>query len=346
MRIACRLKDRTTEVRTADLQEIDYQADEILYVTDENLDPLLPDSMMPRCVLPAGERYKNLESIERIVTRALELGISRDGRLVGIGGGVICDMTAFAASVYMRGIAVDLIPSTLLSMVDASLGGKTGVDFHGVKNIIGTFYPAQVVTICPRLLSTLSGELYLDGLAEVIKHGLLAGGELHELLSENRQAILERKDESLLERVIMLSIAVKKEVVEADPEERLDLRATLNLGHTFAHALETLSGLQTWSHGRAVAWGIVKALQAGIEMGITDSSYAQEVIGLLAAYGYDTTFRIAPGELEEYMRLISHDKKKRGGKVRFILQEGLGKTILSPLEEDVMRKVLSSSRIS
>lgn len=346
MELACRLKERTTEVRTASIEAISYPPGEILFVTDENLDPLLPSSLSPRCVLPSGERFKNLESIERIIARALELGIGRDGRFVGIGGGVICDMTAFAASVYMRGISVDLVPSTLLSMVDASLGGKTGVDFSGVKNIVGSFYPAQTVMICPRLLSTLSQELFLDGLAEVIKHGLLSGGELYELLTTGKQQILERTDERLLQRLIMLSIGVKKEVVEADPEERLDLRATLNLGHTFAHALETISGLQSWSHGRAVAWGIVKALQAGMELGITDRGYSMEVVGLLSSYGYDTTYTVGQEMLEECMRVISHDKKKRGGKVRFILQEGLGKTILSPLDEKIVRRVLSSSRIS
>ncbi len=345
MECSCTLNGYTTVVRSSSLAEIVTDDEHRIFITDENVAHLLPSSATDAIlVLPAGEAHKRWESIERIITFALDHGLGRDSVFIGIGGGVICDMAAFAASIYMRGVEVELVPTTLLSMVDASVGGKTGADFTKVKNIIGTFHPARTVHICTDTLFALSDAEYLNGLAEVIKHGLLEGGELLSIVSEHIDALKGRRDREMMERMIFDSILVKKHFIEADPKEQLGQRAKLNLGHTFGHALETISGLSTWSHGAAVAWGVVRAAEAAEIMGFNDHAYVAFVTALYRDYGFDIDYRIAEGELDEYLRVVSHDKKKRSGTVQFILQRGVGDTFLTPVPQETIAQVVSTSR--
>ncbi len=344
MNIVCTIGQQQTTVMTTALEHVILEDAQRLYVTDEHVAPLLSRKPEGLLVLPSGEEHKRWESIERIIARALELGLGRDACFVGIGGGVICDMTAFAASIYMRGVSVDLVPTSLLAMVDASLGGKTGADFNQVKNIIGTFYPADHVYICTETLQSLPDHEYRNGLAELIKHGFLTGEAMVERLETSREALLRRDDPRLLEQLILESLQVKRSFIERDPREQLGLRAQLNLGHTFAHALETLSGFSGWSHGEAVAWGMARAAEAGVLIGRTPPAYARRVEQLLRDYGFRVDYRIAEDDLQEFLHIISHDKKKRSGSVMFVLQSGPGETVLTTLDESVVRTVVSSSR--
>jgi 3-dehydroquinate synthase len=297
---------------------------------------LFPVSDEESLVLPPGEMYKNWDTVSGIARRLTEMGVARDSLIVAVGGGVVCDIAAFAASIYMRGMGLMLVPTTLLAMVDAALGGKTGVDFEGYKNLLGSFYPAEEVIVSVRLLESLPEREYRNGLAEVIKHALLADDELFGLVKKRREEILAG-DGELLEELIYRSQRVKAFHVEQDPKER-GIRGHLNLGHTFAHALESESGFREVSHGEAVAWGMGKALDAGVEMGLTDPEYRNEVKELLSAYGYRTSGMCRSSEAIAEATL--HDKKKRGGEVRFILQRRRKETFFSPVPRNLLLRVL------
>jgi len=326
--MVCSLSGKKTFIEFIEEQELRSVLDKSLTVTDETLRDICHGMFDPVCVLPPGEQAKHLDAVQTVVDALLEREASRDDTLCAFGGGVICDLTAFCGSIYMRGMNLILVPTTLLAMVDASVGGKTGVDYRKYKNLLGSFYPALRVLIYPEVLSTLSDHAYMNGLAEVIKHAFLAGGELFEIVTEKRKEILSR-DIGILRKLIELSLKVKIEIVEQDPEELLGIRQQLNFGHTFAHALETSTDFSL-SHGEAVAWGMAKAFQAGREIGITRPEYAESGISLLKSYGYPVD--LAVDRRQEFFSSLKHDKKKRGIVIPFILQKSLADTILYPLE--------------
>jgi len=311
----------------------------VLYVCDSNTGKLLPSYIENFFIVPAGEKYKNRDTVKDLSTWALNAGADRDTVFVAFGGGVVCDITAFFASIFMRGTEVILIPTSLLAMVDAALGGKTGIDFEGYKNILGTFFPAREVRIIPGVLKTLPKREYRGGLAEVIKHGLLLDADLLDMLRNRRQEILAGNDE-ITSEMIYRSMLVKKSYIEEDPFEK-GIRGHLNLGHTFAHALESSGGLSQWTHGEAVAWGISRAMQAGVLMSITDTAYAEEVNILLKEYGFQTDIKIASPE--ELIDAMQRDKKRKAGKVRFILQEKQGCTLYKEIPFEILQRVLTSN---
>ncbi len=287
-------------------------------------------------VLCPGEAAKTLDSVQKICAQALDCGLGRDSLFTGVGGGVVCDMTAFAASIYMRGCRVNLVPTSLLSMVDATIGGKTGVDFMDRKNILGSFFPAGRIFIATEYLESLSTDEYLSGLAEIIKHAFLTGGELLDILSESRIDVLKR-DPDLLEEIIYKSLLIKARYVEEDFREA-GMRAHLNFGHTFGHALETAAGLGRFTHGGAVAWGMARALKAGVLLGHTDQGYAEMAIELLKQYGYHLDF--SDFDTDTFINAAGTDKKKKDGEVRFVLQNGLADTFLTPVEAEILRVVI------
>jgi 3-dehydroquinate synthase len=270
-------------------------------------------------VLPAGEQAKTWGSVQQVLERCAALGLGRDGIIAGVGGGVVCDITAFAASLYMRGCGLALVPTTLLAMVDASLGGKTGIDFMGFKNLVGTFYPASRILIAPGAVASLAEREYRSGLAEVIKTGIIGDPLLLALLDRELDAVVARK-EAAVELMIRMSLAVKGRIVQEDPREE-GARALLNLGHTFGHALESATGFSEWTHGEAVAWGIGRALALGVRMGITDPSFAAETGALLARYGFRLEARTPFVELEA---AFARDKKRRGGRIRLVIPRAAG----------------------
>ncbi|MDA3812146.1 MAG: 3-dehydroquinate synthase [Spirochaetaceae bacterium] len=314
--------------------------EDALLVFDENTAKLFPGrSQRYAIVLPPGEKAKNWQSIDTILKAAIDNSYGRDGCFCAIGGGVVCDLTAFAASVYMRGCSVVLVPTTLLAMVDASLGGKSGIDYEGYKNMVGTFYPASEVRYCPQLLKSLPDREYLSGMGEVIKTAMLGDKDLFQYLKDNRDLILQR-DLNAMTEIIRRCIMVKGKIVEEDLHER-NIRATLNLGHTFAHALESVSGFTDWSHGESVAWGLLMALETGIELGITDNYYAIEVRKMLEDYN----FRLyADIDTDKMILAMNQDKKKKGGVINFILQKNIEQTIIMPVDKDIIHSVLKRNR--
>lgn len=328
-----------------------------IYVADTNTAPLLRgaagfDSAAPLVVIDAGEQNKNIQSVSLILKSALDAGLGRDSLFVGFGGGVITDMTAFAASLYMRGARVELAPTTLLAMADAAIGGKTGVDFGNCKNSVGTFYPASKIHIAIPALATLPEAEYRSGLAEVLKTALLYAPKLFQILAERKDGVLARDGELLLE-VVKRCVQAKAHVVERDLRESGE-RMYLNLGHTFGHALESVAGFGAVSHGDAVAWGIARALELGVRLGVTDPEYVSDVLPLLRAYGWSTdpvhpalAGRVAAGSLERdevartLLAAMKNDKKKREGAVRFVLQREMNSTFVSEVGDADVLAVLS-----
>lgn len=309
-----------------------------IFVCDSNTAQYIPESATEfTLIIKAGEKYKIWKSVDQILKFALNNSLGRDDFIIGIGGGVITDMAAFAASLYMRGCRLVLVPTTLLSMVDAAVGGKTGVDYCSFKNLIGTFFPAEKIFIDFRTLSTLKDRDYHSGLAEVIKAGFLAGGELFKLVSENSRELLER-DKRVLERAVYLSIKLKSYIVRKDLKES-GVRGFLNLGHTFGHALESASDFKGCTHGEAVAWGIAKAMEAGVKRGLTEKTYAEKVIGIIRDYGFETENKNI--KVEKVINAMLNDKKKREGEIRFILQKKLADTFYFKLDMETIKTVIS-----
>jgi 3-dehydroquinate synthase len=305
-------------------------------VFDQTTHDLFGQGALNPVILKPGEQNKTWTSVERIVEAALQKGLSRDDLLIGVGGGVVGDLTAFAASIYMRGCRVDLVPTTLIAMVDAALGGKTGIDFGRYKNMIGSFYPAENLRISVPVLASLPMDEYRAGLAEVIKTALLGDAELYALLRSKKEQIL-RQDQTLLEGIVERCIRIKGQIVEEDFNES-GKREILNLGHTFGHALEALSGF-AWKHGDAVAWGIGRALELGTNLGLTDKHYAREISDLLRAYGF--TLEIRGYEAADLFQAMRADKKKRSGRLRFVLQRSLGVTEVLVVEDGDVLEVLN-----
>ncbi|MFP4374301.1 MAG: 3-dehydroquinate synthase family protein [Spirochaetaceae bacterium] len=311
---------------------------EVLTVYDEHTAELFAPPGRGDIVLPAGEHAKEWSSVELIIDEALKRELGRDAVFVGVGGGVVTDVTAFAASVYLRGVELELLPTTLLAMVDAAFGGKTGVNYGGYKNMVGTFYPASSLRIYIECLNSLSEREFMSGLAEVIKAALLGDEELLSFLHDERERVLARIPEAM-EYIVDRAIGVKAHVVEQDLLET-GVRAILNLGHTFAHALESVAGFGRWSHGAAVAWGIARALETGERLGLTPGEYADSVRSLIESYGYDTG---ATGEdVDALLSAMRRDKKRRGGRLNLVLQEGIGWTNVQEAPEALVREVLEA----
>jgi 3-dehydroquinate synthase len=293
-------------------------------------------------VLPAGEASKSWNELESILTAMLTADLTRDSSVVAVGGGVTTDLAALAASVYMRGCSLVLVPTTLLAMVDAALGGKTSVNFGGYKNMVGTFYPANEIRLCPDLLHTLPQREYLGGLAEAIKAAMLGDSELFDLL-ERESVRIKKRDDDLLNEVVWRCVMVKGATVETDLRET-GIRAHLNLGHTFAHALESDKGLGSWSHGEAVAWGLARAMEAGLAAGLTEPEYAERVLSLLSAFDYRTG--LLPEASDAMLAAMRKDKKRRGGSNRYVLQKSLCRTIVTELDDELVRSVLTGGAAS
>ncbi len=311
-----------------------------LLVFDENTVKIFPpNNSNTTVIIPPGEKEKHWESIDEILQATSKNHFGRDDVICGIGGGVICDMAAFAASVYMRGCSLILVPTTLLAMADASLGGKTGIDYQGYKNMVGSFYPASEVRYCPQLLKSLPEKEYLSGLGEVIKTAMVGDKGLFHYLIENRDLVLKR-DMDVLKEIIGRCILVKGKVVEEDLYEK-GVRATLNLGHTFGHALESVTGFSEWTHGEAVAWGLYMAMETGLELGLTDRNYVAEVRKILENYKFKLYADI---ETEKLLNAMNYDKKKKNGKVRYVLQRNIEESVVLEVDRDVIFRVLEGSR--
>jgi 3-dehydroquinate synthase len=271
-------------------------------------------------VIPAGEEHKNLETVSSLWKAFLENGLDRKSTVIALGGGVIGDMSGFAAATYMRGIDWIGIPTTLLSMVDASLGGKTGFDLPEGKNLIGSFHPPKLVLADPSLLLTLPERELVSGMAEVVKHGIISDPELFELCSRGMDWVRAN-----LEEIVKRAIAVKIKVIEDDPYEK-GFRAALNLGHTVGHAVELVSKFEL-RHGEAIAIGTVVEAKYAEQIDIAEKGLADKIAGTLSALGLPTQI---PDEMprERIIGAMRVDKKKNAKAIRFALPAKIGKVEL------------------
>jgi shikimate kinase/3-dehydroquinate synthase len=314
----------------------------ILLLSDQNVAPLHAAPLealflgaKKRFDFTPGEQHKNLASIQQGLEAALAAGLDRKSRLVGLGGGVTTDMTGFIAASYLRGVSWIGLPTTLLSMVDASVGGKTGVDLGAAKNAVGAFWQPAAVMCDVDYLKTEPTRGYRSGLSEVVKTALIGDPELFELLEREAAGIVAR-DPELLTDIVRRCIRVKARVVSADPREA-GLRAVLNLGHTVGHAVEAQAGFERLTHGEAVSLGLVAALRIGQKLGHTPAELADRTRKLLGTLQLMTAIENEP--LAEAAELIGHDKKRAGSKVNFVFARGIGDVVTMPLDLTELREL-------
>jgi 3-dehydroquinate synthase len=267
------------------------------------------------------EVAKNLKSVEGIARSLLKAGADRRAVVIAVGGGVVGDVAGFAAASYLRGVALVQVPTTLVAQTDSAIGGKTGVNLPEGKNLVGAFYPPKLVMVDTNTLKTLPQREFRGGLAEVIKYGVIADAKLFAFLERNFEKVLAR-DARALEYLITRSAEIKAIVASKDERES-GLREILNFGHTFGHALESVTAYRKYQHGEAVAWGMMAAALYGHELGVTPASDAARIISLVRRMGKLPEWpRVTPQRLIEWM---SSDKKSRAGKLRFVLTSKIGK---------------------
>jgi 3-dehydroquinate synthase len=313
--------------RLADLVERHLPRRRVALIADESVFGLLregrlADARWDGAVLtfPAGEGSKTRETWSRLTDELLRLGFGRDSGIVALGGGVAGDLAGFVAATYMRGVPCLQVPTTLLAMLDASVGGKTGVDTAEGKNLIGAFHPPVAVVADPLVLATLPEREYRAGLAEAVKHGLIADREYFAWIEANADALVAREP-GALERLVRRSVEIKADVVAEDEREG-GRRAILNAGHTVAHALERATDFRL-PHGEAVGLGLVAETALATGLGIATPEAGARVAALLEGLGLPTRVR-EPVNEERIIAAMASDKKNRAGGIRFALPRGVG----------------------
>ena len=287
-----------------------------------------------------GERFKRLATLEKLAQSLVKLGADRSAILIALGGGVTCDVTGFLASVYMRGVEVIQIPTTVLAQVDAAIGGKTGVNLQSGKNLLGTFHQPGAVLIDPNVLTTLPSREYRAGLYEALKCGIIGNAGLFKLFEEQRREVLDR-DPVVIEKVIAESVRLKARVVSVDEREG-GLRQVLNLGHTIGHALEAETHYTQLLHGEAVAWGMIAATHIAFSTGRLDEVTAERITSAILGFGRLPSMKIkAAGVLKR----LHSDKKARQGVVHFVLPTKIGKVeIVGDVPAAVVRSAVDEIR--
>jgi 3-dehydroquinate synthase len=302
---------------------------------------LTDNKIMHDCaILDDGEQYKTLAAVESIITTLLEKKHNRQTTLIALGGGVVGDITGFAASVYQRGVDFIQIPTTTLSQVDSSVGGKTGVNHILGKNMIGAFHQPQCVIADITTLNTLPDREFSAGLAEVIKYGLIHDAEFFNWLEQNIDKLMARDNETIAQ-AIFASCQTKASIVSIDERES-GIRAILNLGHTFGHAIEATMGYGNWLHGEAVSAGMVMAVDLSLRQQWVDPSVKQRTINLLQKANLPVA---SPAEMtiEQYMTAMSIDKKVINGTMKFVLLKNLGEAIVtSDFDPERLRQTLTN----
>ena len=307
----------------------------------QTTDAMLTGLKHSAAILPDGEEYKNLDTLNQIYTHLLENKADRKTTLIALGGGVVGDMTGYAAASYQRGVNFIQIPTTLLAMVDSSVGGKTGVNHPLGKNMIGAFHQPQCVLIDTDTLNTLADRELSAGIAEVVKYGLIRDPAFLTWLDENMDGLLAR-DPQTLTYAIYRSCEHKAEVVAADERES-GQRALLNLGHTFGHAIEASMGYGQWLHGEAVATGMVMAAQMSQQMGWLGADEVAYVRHILqrARLPVDPPAQMSG---EDFARYMSVDKKVLDGTLRLVLMKSLGESIVTAdFDPDALKRVLQGT---
>ncbi len=303
------------------------RAHKLMVVVDSNVRALYADALLQAldaggfsaslCVFPAGETHKTLQTIEAMLEDFAQAGLTRSDAVVALGGGVTGDMAGFAAAVWQRGVPVVQIPTTLLSQIDSSVGGKTGVNLPVGKNLAGAFHQPALVLIAPDTLDTLPPDVFRDGLGEAIKYGCIQDKALFERLERERP-------EAFLEELIAACVACKRRIVEEDERES-GVRMLLNFGHTLGHALEKLHGYTGLSHGQAVGVGMVMIARVGEGLGLTAPGTADRIERLLVRYGLPTS---DPAPFAEIADAALADKKRSGDDLRLVLLSEIGQAFV------------------
>jgi 3-dehydroquinate synthase len=336
------------EIRNADIASY-VSGKKALIVTNETIAPLylellerqLIDKQVSRVILADGEQYKNLDTLNLIFDRLIGDHHDRKTTLIALGGGVVGDMTGFAAACYQRGVPFIQIPTTLLAQVDSSVGGKTAVNHAMGKNMIGAFYQPQAVIIDTDTLSTLPDREFQAGLAEVIKYGLIIDADFFQWLENNIDLLLQR-DKQTLAYAIELSCVSKARIVAEDETEQ-GIRAILNLGHTFGHAIETFQNYKQWIHGEAVAAGMVMAAELSVISGDLPEADLQRTKALLQRCSLPVA---PPADMtaEDFTQLMLRDKKVLDGQLRLVLLKRLGEaSVTDQFSIDHLNQVLTSA---
>ena len=294
----------------------------VVVITDTEVYNLYPAFFQPYkvIILGQGEQIKNLSTVSYIYEKFVEYEVERSTFVLGVGGGVVCDITGFAASTYLRGLRFGFVPTTLLAQVDASIGGKNGVNFNGLKNRIGAFSQPAFVLCDPAFFQTLSEKEFRCGLGEVVKHALIADAEMFEYMEKHVSSIVSRQAE-VLQRLVADSVRIKAEVVNRDEREQGE-RRILNFGHTTGHIIEERSAL---SHGEAVAAGMVVAAQLSQQRGMLSDNAFNRIIALLKALSLPVQ---SPLTRDEIVDGLSWDKKREGDEIYFIFLQDIGKAVI------------------
>jgi 3-dehydroquinate synthase len=292
-------------------------------------------------LMPDGETYKNMAEAEKILDEMVTSGLERGSMVIALGGGVVGDLAGFAAAIYQRGIDFVQLPTTLLAQVDSSVGGKVAVNHPQGKNLIGAFHQPRLVLIDINTLATLNDKEYRSGLAEVLKYGIIYDASFFDYLEENTHKIIVR-DPECLGTIIYHSCRIKSEIVAADEREE-GLRAVLNLGHTFGHAVEKLTSYNTYSHGEAVAIGTMAAVNLAQDEGFLQDSEANRIKEIYKKLGIPTVFPALKAE-EVYSAMLN-DKKIIEGRLRIVLPRGIGNfTIVADYSKEKINKAITKAQ--
>lgn len=305
--------------------------DRIMVVTDSNVGPLYLDTVLDALstaglsasstTIPAGEPHKNLDTYGTILSAMAQAQLTRSSLVVALGGGVVGDMAGFAAATYMRGIPVVQVPTTLLSMVDSSVGGKTAIDLDCGKNLVGAFLQPSLVVADVACLKTLDPYVFCDGLGEVVKHAVLASPDLCNDLQA--RPVTQDEDPSYLAEVVARNITIKRDVVVCDEQEH-GLRQTLNLGHTIGHAIEAASGYRQ-GHGHCVAAGLCCIARAAEQLGWCEGGFATRIEACTAAQGLPIATNL---DADEVFEQATHDKKRHASTVNVVIPQHLGEAVI------------------
>ncbi len=283
-----------------------------------------------------GEQNKTLKTLDYIMEKLVEFEADRSSFVIGVGGGIVTDTVGFAASVYMRGLRFGFISTSLLSQVDASVGGKNGVNFKGFKNMIGVFNQPEFVICDQQMLKTLDNQEFIGGFAEIIKHGAIKDIELFKFLELNFEKAINY-DNLVLQRVIKDSILIKSKVVEQDEHEKGE-RRKLNFGHTFGHAIEKLTSL---SHGPAISIGMTMAAEASVKKGLLKNEEAERLKMLLQNMQLPVSLNI---DKKAFFNAMKKDKKREGGNIHLILLKGLGNAIVENITYNELEEIINDLR--
>ncbi len=331
-----------------ELEALKLAGRKVCIVTDSNVSKLHLNNLLEivkdyaRVVetftFPAGEDSKTLATVELLYEKLIQTNFDRNDMLFALGGGVVGDLTGYAAATYLRGIAFLQIPTTLLACVDSSIGGKTGVDFKAYKNMVGAFHQPRLVYINLAHLNTLDDRQFCNGMGEVIKHGLIRDIEYYEWLKGNREAIL-RRDPQALKEMVLRSCKIKQMVVEIDPTEK-GVRALLNFGHTLGHSIERLMEFKLL-HGECVSIGMVSAAYLSQVHGYLNKDDVTEITETLYSFNLPVNLTDTDIPSEEFLRVCFHDKKVDGNLIKFILLKEKGNAVIdtSVSREDILEAV-------